>query len=106
MNSKEILHSHYVIVRFDEAAGSHLTWTGEVDEVSATVTDLGNQELLERGAPLAVMGILALRTLLAEQVIDLALNRADNVRWRDLFRQLQAAGEDEPLQQPALRLVH
>jgi len=45
---------------------------------------------------------------LAEQFIELTLNKADNYRWRNLFQRIQDASIDLPeqLEEHGLQVVH
>ena len=106
--SKEIIHRHELHIVFEEDEDHMVYWTVEPDEVIQQVEEFDTAHLTAQGAPLAATGIKELKELLCSEFIELALNRADNHRWRNLFRHIsecEADGEPEP-EQPSLQLVH
>ena len=106
--SKQILHRHELHIMFEEDEDHVVYWTVEPDEIIKQVEDFDTAHLTAQGAPLAATGIIELKELLCAEFIELALNRADNHRWRNLFRQINESdqlAEPEP-EQPSLHLVH
>lgn len=108
MSNENTIHKHELHVVFEEDENAVITWSIEADEPIKQTLDLSCEELTEGGAPLAALGIKVLHQLLAEQFIELALNKVDNYRWRNLFQRIQDAGEDEPaqLKEPRVQVVH
>jgi hypothetical protein len=108
MSDENILHRHELRVVFEEEENSVITWTVEADPAIEDTRSMSCEHLTEAGAPLAALGIKVLREILCEQVIELALNKADNYRWRRLFQQIQNAEDEQPapLEKPELRLIH
>jgi hypothetical protein len=108
MSNKTPTFKHELHVVFEQDENSVVSWRVEVDEVIEQVEHLSYEELTAAGAPLAVLGISVLRELLCEQIIDLALSKADNYRWRDTFSRIHDVGEAEelPTGKPELRIVH
>jgi len=108
MSNENTIHKHELHVVFEEDENAVITWNVAADERVEQTLNESCEELTEAGAPLAALGIKVLRQLLAEQIIDLALNKADNYRWRNLFQRIQGATEDEPeqLEEPKLQVIH
>lgn len=106
--SKSIIHRHELRVIFEEDENNVVYWTVEPDETIKQVEEFDTAHLTARGAPLAATGIMELRALLGTVFIELALNRADNHRWRALFEQISAAEEEglPEVAQPELSLLH
>ena len=107
MSNENTNHRFELQVIFEEDENAHITWSLEADERIEQTSAFNCEELTEAGAPLAALGIKVLHQLLAEQRIELALNKADNYRWWNLFQCMQDA-EAAPvlLKDRELRLVH
>ena len=108
MTNENTIHKYELRVAFEEDENAVITWSIEADEPIEQTLNVSCEELTEAGAPLAALGIKVLHQLLADQFIELALNKADNYRWRSLFQRIQDAAEDEPaqLEEPKLQVVH
>ena len=108
MSNENTIHKHELHVVFEEDENVVISWSIEADEPIEKTLDVSCEELTESGATLAALGIKVLHQLLAEQIIDLALNKADNYRWRNLFQRIQDAAEDDPeqLAEPKLQAIH
>ena len=53
-----------------------------------------------------VLGIKELQELLVQQFIVLALNKADNYRWREMFSNIRDTTEEVPDDTVELKAVH
>ena len=108
MSNEITIHKHELHVVFEEDESARINWTITADEPIERTLGLSCEELIEADAPLAALGIKVLHELLAEQMIDLALNKADNYRWRKLFQSIQDAADDAPaqLEGPTAQVVH
>lgn len=108
MSTANTLHKHELHVVFEEDEDARISWSVETDKSIEGILDISCEELVEAGVPLAALGIKVLHELLTEQMIELALNKADNYRWRDLLQRIQDATDDGPMQleEPELRAVH
>lgn len=112
MSNDNTVHRHELHVVFEEDENCVISWRVETDEIVGATSEMSCEEMTEAGAPLAALGIRVLQELLAGQVLELALNKADNYRWRRLFRLSNEAQEvaDTPAADETggnvLRLVH
>ena len=102
--SKEILHRHELHIVFEEDEDCVVHWTVEPDEIIKQVEEVDIAHLTARGAPLAATGIMELKALLGSVIIELALGRADNHRWRALFEQINQPEDDEEIATEQLAL--
>ena len=111
MSNNPIQYTYELVIRFTEDADRMVNWSVLTDESAKQFLDAGYEELAEEGAPLSLIGILILRDTLCQQGIDLALNKADNYRWRKLFKSISEAAEGkeafaDTLGGDALEVVH
>ena len=89
MSNENIVCSHELTVRFDQLEDGSVNWLVQPNEAVANTTHASFEELTAAGAPLAALGIRALWELLGENMVELALDRANNYLLRDYFRQLE-----------------
>ena len=102
--SKAILHRHELRVIFEEDEDTVVHWRSEIDDRLREFEHHDTATLTRLGAPLAATGIQALHQLLCTGFIELALNRADNHRWRALFEQINQTEDDEEISPEQLAL--
>ena len=106
MSNPNTVHSHELRVVFEEDENSYITWQVMADSIVERAENLSGEELASAGAPLSMLGIKVLQQLLTGQVIELALNKADNYRWRDLFSRISDSVEEPPEETVELQAVH
>ena len=107
MSNENAIHRYELKVVFEEDENSVISWLVEADAPIEATKDVSCGELTEAGAPLSALGIKVLRELLASQFIDLALNKADNYRWRSLFHKISSERGDALYDNPPdIRNIH
>jgi len=89
MSNKKAVFSHQLVVRFDDDDDGRVSWTVRPDNVILDTMNASYEELAEAGVPLAALGIRALWELLGENLVVLALDRANNYLLKDRFRRLE-----------------
>ena len=89
MSNDKAVFSHELVVRFEEDDDRQINWTVRPDSAILNTMDASLKELVEEGAPLAALGIRALWELLGENMVVLALDRANNYLLMDSFRRLK-----------------
>jgi hypothetical protein len=89
LSNDKAVYSHELVVRFEEDDNCQINWTVRPDSAILNTMDSSLEELVEEGAPLAALGIRVLWELLGENLVALALDRANNYRLMDYFKRLQ-----------------
>ena len=83
MSNEKAIYSHELTIRFDQDADSVVSWTVQTDDAVANTCHASYDELARAGAPLAALGIRALFDLLGEDMIHLALYKANGYLWKE-----------------------
>jgi hypothetical protein len=95
MSNDKAVFSHELVVRFEEDGDRQINWTVRPDSAILNTLDASLEELVEEGAPLAALGIRALWELLGENMVVLALDRANNYLLMDYFKGLKQSSLPE-----------
>ena len=106
MSNGNTVHSHELRVVFEEDENAYITWQVLADDVVERSEHLSGEELAAADAPLSMLGIKELQELLVRQFIELALNKADNYRWRNLFQRINDSAEEPSESTVELQGVH
>ena len=95
MSNKKAVFSHELIVRFDEDDGRQVSWSVRPDDAILDTMNASYEELVKAGAPLSALGIRVLWELLGENLVVLALDRANNYLLQDYCRRLEQSSLPE-----------
>ena len=94
MTSEKIVHSHQLVITFNQDENARVFWEITPDNAVDKTREVSYEQLAKAGAPLAALGIRALFDMLSEQLITIALDKANNHIWQEhlvQLRQLMAA---------------
>ena len=86
MSNENIVCSHELVVRFDQLEDGSVNWLVQPDASIEDTSHASFDELAAAGAPLSAMGIRALWELLGENLVFLALEKANGYLWKELYR--------------------
>lgn len=85
MNNDDKVYVHELVVKFECDEYNNVNWLISTDDAVNNTLDASYEEFARSGAPLSALGIRVLRDLLAEGMLELALDRANNHIWRRYF---------------------
>jgi hypothetical protein len=89
MSSEKVVYSHQLVITFTQDENAHVLWEIAPDNAVLKTREASYEQLAKAGAPLAALGIRVLFDMLSEQIITLALDKANNQIWREQLGQLQ-----------------
>jgi hypothetical protein len=98
MSNEDSGFSYELVIKFVQDENGQLTWFIQPDNSIVNTQHLSYEELASDGAPLAFMGIRALWEVLRENLVPLALDKANMYLWKDVCRrqaQQSLPGSDE-----------
>ena len=87
MSNEKAIYTHQLVIQFEQGADHSVNWLVQADEAVTNTIHASYEELAEAGAPLAALGIRALWDLLGENLIHLALDKANGYLWKERYRQ-------------------
>lgn len=87
MSNDNHVYTHELVVKFECDENNIVNWHISTDDAVNNTLDAGYEELARAGAPLSALGIRVLHDLVAAEIIELALDRANNYIWRKYFEQ-------------------
>ena len=85
MSNDDKVYTHELVVKFECDENNIVNWLISTDDAVNNTLDASYEELARAGAPISALGIRVLRDLLAEGILELALDRANNHIWRRYF---------------------
>ena len=91
MTTEKIIHSHQLVITFNQDENAHVHWQITPDNAVESTSEATCEQLAKAGAPLAALGIRVLLDMLSEQLITIALDKANNHIWQEHLIQLQNA---------------
>ena len=100
MNDSKVLFTHSLHISFHQLEDGSINWSVVPDEVLENTLHLSTIDLVERGAPLAVLGIRNLWKLCVNGTIYSSLELANSIRREIGSRLASGAEEMERLQPP------
>jgi len=89
MTSEKIVHSHQLVITITQDENADVYWKVLPDSAVDSTRDASYEELAEAGAPLAALGTRVLFDLLSEELISIALDKANNHIWQKQLIQLR-----------------
>ena len=89
MSSEKVVYSHQLVITFNQDENAHVFWEIAPDNAVLKTREASYEQLAKAGAPLAALGIRVLFDMLSEQIITLALDKANNQIWWEHLSQLQ-----------------
>ena len=96
MSNENIVYSHELTVRLDQMEDGTVNWLVQPDTAVENTSHASLDELAVAGAPLSALGIRVLWEMLGENLIFLALERANGHLWKRAFNELQQHLADDP----------
>ena len=86
MNNEDNVFSYELVVKFEQDESGQLKWFVQPDALIINTQHVSYEELASEGAPLSFMGIRALWEVLRENLVVLALDKANMYLWKDTSR--------------------
>ena len=86
MSNENIVCSHELLVRFDQSDDGGVTWYVLPDESVRQTRQISYDDLAAAGIPLSALGVRVLSELLVENLIQLALDKANGYLWKECYR--------------------
>jgi len=83
MTSEKIVHSHQLVVTFNQDENAHIFWEIIPDNAVDQTKEASYEQLAKAGAPLAALGIRVLFDMLSDQLLTIALDKANNHIWQE-----------------------
>ena len=87
MSNDDKVYTHELVVKFECDENNIVNWHISTDDSVNNTLGASYKELARARAPISALGIRVLRDLLAEGILELALDRANNYVWRMYFEQ-------------------
>ena len=89
MSSEKIVHSHQLVVTFNQEENAHIYWEITPDNAVEQTKEASYEQLAKAGAPLAALGIRVLFDMLSDELLTIALDKANNHIWQEHLIQLR-----------------
>ena len=83
MTSEKTVHSHQVVITFNQDENADVYWQVTPDTEVDSTREVSYEQLAKAGAPLAALGTRVLFDMLSEQLISIALDKANNHIWQE-----------------------
>ena len=102
MSNENKVYTHELTVKLECDEFNNLSWLIETDNAVTRTLEVSYEELASAGAPFAALGIRVLRDLLCSGLLELALDKANNLIWKGYFERhtevCEAASNDAAAQ--------
>ena len=95
MSDKDIVCTHELTVTFDQLKDGSLNWLIQPDASVENTSHASFDELAAAGAPLSAMGIRALWDMLQNNLVFLALEKANGYIWKAGYLQTRPKNPPE-----------